>query len=156
MTAQINEIQEKLLKQTICRDTIETLDQWFGIPEANELYIQKVADEKFIAIKMDDAYLGFISAKIHNPKSAEITIMGLKEEYHRHGYGKKLVQEMETFLKLEGVEYLTVKTLADTRDCEEYEKTRQFYNSVGFVELEIITEIWGDENPCSFMAKKLI
>ncbi len=100
--------------------------------------------------------MGFISAKIHNPKSAEITIMCLKEEYHRHGYGKKLVQEMETFLKLKGVEFLKVKTLADTRDCEEYEKTRQFYNGVGFVELEIITEIWGDENPCSFMAKKLI
>ncbi len=142
-------------KQSICRTIIEGLEDWFGIPEANEAYIQQVADECFIAVKEDEQVKGFISAKRHNPKSAEITIMGVPAAYHREGIGKVLVNAIEENLKAQGVAYLTVKTLAETRACESYEKTRRFYNAMGFVELEVINEIWGEDNPCAFMAKKL-
>jgi hypothetical protein len=32
-----------------------------------------------------------------------------------------------------------------------YERTRAFYEAVGFEPLEEITEIWGPENPCPLM-----
>ena len=55
----------------------------------------------------------------------------------------------------EKVTFLTVKTLAATRECPEYARTRAFYKGTGFTELEILTELWGEDNPCAYMVKKL-
>lgn len=142
-------------KQKICRTIIEALEDWFGIPEANEAYIEQVSTECFLAVRTEGKVAGFISAKLHNPQSAEITVMGVSLDRHRAGIGSMLIDSLEERLKAQGVSYLTVKTLAETRACEYYEKTRRFYNAKGFVELEVINEIWGSDNPCAFMAKKL-
>ena len=149
------EITQSETKSAICAEILELLPEWFGIPEANKAYAKQVEDEKFVVIKQNNSVCGFISAKKHNEKSAELTVMGIKENYHRNGFGRMLVEKIETGLKLEGVEYLSVKTLADTRECPCYERTRQFYKGLHFVELEIINEIWGDDNPCLYMVKKL-
>lgn len=34
-----------------------------------------------------------------------------------------------------------------------YDKTRQFYQQVGFESLITLTEMWDDENPCLVMIK---
>lgn len=149
------EIEAPEEKNQICSEIINALPDWFGIPEANLAYSKQVENETFIAIEQDSHYCGFISAKKHNVKSAEITVMGIKIDSHRQGFGRVLVQKMEALLKSEGVEYMSVKTLADTRECPSYEKTRQFYKGMGFAELEVIPEIWGEDNPCLLMVKKL-
>ena len=140
-------------KSEICNEIINQLPERFGIPEANKAYANQVKSEAFLAAIVDEKAIGFISLKKHNDKSAEITVMGILEAFHAKGFGRVLVNEMAAHLKAEGVKFMTVKTLADTRECPSYEKTRRFYNSMGFVELEIINEIWGDDNPCAYMVK---
>lgn len=142
-------------KSQICFEIINQLPEWFGIPEANKAYAKQVQAETFLAAQADENVIGFISVKKHNARSAEVTVMGILEAFHAQGIGRELVDQMAARMRAEGVQFMTVKTLADTRECPSYEKTRLFYNRMGFVELEIINEIWGDDNPCAYMVKVL-
>ena len=54
-----------------------------------------------------------------------------------------------------GVALLQVKTLGPSGVSEEYERTRAFYESTGFLPLEERTDIWGVENPCLISVKPL-
>jgi hypothetical protein len=53
------------------------------------------------------------------------------------------------------MEFLTVKTLDESRASKSYEKTRLFYLSVGFKPLEVFPLLWDKDNPCLFMAKSI-
>jgi hypothetical protein len=48
-----------------------------------------------------------------------------------------------------------VKTLDESAEYEPYNKTRAFYQKMGFIPLEVFTTFWNEENPCLFMAKYL-
>ena len=50
---------------------------------------------------------------------------------------------------------LQVKTLGPSHPSEHYAATRQFYVARGFRPLEELTEIWGEDNPCLIMVKRL-
>ena len=50
---------------------------------------------------------------------------------------------------------MTVKTLSQGRPHEFYDKTREFYFSIGYVALEEFKELWGSLNPCLLMVKYL-
>ncbi len=38
---------------------------------------------------------------------------------------------------------------------EDYDRTNRFYLACGFRELEVINEIWGDDNPCQIYVMSL-
>ena len=38
---------------------------------------------------------------------------------------------------------------------EDYDITNRFYLSLGFVEFEVIEELWGKENPCQIYVMSL-
>lgn len=155
MTFNIYSVTDTLEKQEICREVLYSLPDWFGIPDATENYIKETEKEVVLGAKLEDKVIGFISIKVHNPNSAEVSVMGIKEEFHRHGLGRQLVNAAENLLVEQKISYLTVKTLAATRECPEYARTRAFYNGIGFTELEILTELWGEDNPCAYMVKTL-
>jgi hypothetical protein len=50
---------------------------------------------------------------------------------------------------------MTVKTLSDRHPDRHYAKTRSFYQKLGFVALEALPELWGQENPCLYMIRDL-
>jgi len=79
--------------------------------------------------------------------------MGVLSEYHRLGIGKDLIRCCENYCKENDIEFLTVKTLDESRVCDEYNKTRLFYLSQGFKPLEVFPLLWDKDNPCLFMAK---
>jgi GNAT superfamily N-acetyltransferase len=79
--------------------------------------------------------------------------MGVLSEYHRKGVGRRLIEQCESYCKENNVEFLTVKTLDESRECEGYLKTRMFYEGMGFRPLEVFPLLWDADNPCLFMAK---
>ena len=79
--------------------------------------------------------------------------MGVLVEYHRKGIGRNLVAACEKLCREKKQEYLTVKTLAESRESKSYEKTRQFYLSLGFKPIEIFPTLWDEDNPCLLMVK---
>ncbi len=142
-------------KSKICEQILRSLPKWFGIESAIISYIKDVQSMKTLVAKDGAQVVGFLSLNKHNPKTAEIHVMGVLEKYHRQSVGKSLVEKAEVYLAAEKFEFLTVKTLSESRTNEEYDRTRKFYLTMGFVPLEEFKTLWGEHNPCLFLAKAL-
>jgi len=152
---QIKKIKKKAEKSRICKEIIESLPNWFGIPESNKEYIAGVADTDFYVAYMLEKEIGFFSIISHFPQTSEIYVCGVLPDFHRLGISTKILKIIEKDLKQNGVKFLTVKTLSSSHPDKGYAKTREFYKACGFVPIEEFKKLWGEDNPCLFMVKIL-
>jgi GNAT superfamily N-acetyltransferase len=81
--------------------------------------------------------------------------MAVARAHHRAGVGTAMLDFTEHHLAKAGVRFLQVKTLGPGREDLEYAKTRAFYQSSGFVELETFPDLWDPVNPALQMIKYL-
>lgn len=142
-------------KSLLCDKILHALPEWFGIEEAIQNYINDVKDMETWCACENDKKIGFISLSEPNPYTAEIHVMGVIREWHRHGVGRDLVERAQQSLKEKGYKFLQVKTLSASRSCAEYDRTRNFYMSMGFIPVQEFQELWGAENPCLQLIKSL-
>jgi GNAT superfamily N-acetyltransferase len=138
-------------RSALCREILAALPRWFGWPDSVNRYIRDVAELPTFAVGRD----GFLSLKLHSQAAAEIYVMGVQPERHRRGIGTRLVEAAEAYLRVRDVEYLQVKTLDPSHPSKHYAAMRSFYAARGFRPLEELTEIWGEDNPCLIMVKRL-
>jgi ribosomal protein S18 acetylase RimI-like enzyme len=140
----------------ICREVLESLPEWFGIPASIENYVA-TADELPMLACFDPAgnVMGFVSVKTHTPFAAEVYVMGVKRPWHRRGIGRALIEAVAELAISQGVRFLTVKTLSASNDDPNYARTRLFYEAVGFLPIEEFPTLWGPENPCVFMIRPI-
>ena len=129
---------------------LRDLPEWFGIEAATAGYIRDVRELETFAV--DD--VGLLSLKLHNPRAAEVYVMGVVRNEHRRGVGTALLAAAEAHLRAGGVEYLQVKTLGPSRESEAYAATRAFYEARGFVALEEFPDLWPG-NPALLLVKRL-
>lgn len=151
----IKEIYNEQEKKEISTSILESLPNWFGIPEATQEYISKSSKLPFFVAIHESKPLGFISIKENNQYTAEIYVMGVLSDYHKQGIGTSLINRVMQWAKEKGYEFLQVKTLDGSHPDIYYAKTRKFYTSVGFKPLECIPELWGKENPCLIMIQHI-
>jgi ribosomal protein S18 acetylase RimI-like enzyme len=144
-------VEEPEARSELCREILDALPGWFGLPDAVDRYVQEVPELPTFAVDRD----GFLSLKEHTDAAAEIYVMGVRPESHRRGIGTALLEAAEAFLRERGIEYLQAKTLGPSHPSEHYAATRAFYAARGFRPLEELTEIWGKDNPCLIMVKRL-
>ncbi len=90
----------------------------------------------------------FITINQKFSPSAEIDAMGVLPAYHRQGLGRKLLTETKKQCRESKIAFLQVKTLSADHPDLGYAKTRQFYQEMGFVPLDLFPELWGKANPC--------
>lgn len=138
-----------------CETILRSLPDWFGIESSIVQYVKDVEDMPTFLCRHDDDVVGFLTIRRHNPFSAEIHVVGVSPDHHRQGVGNALLTRAEEWLQTDGVEFLQVKTIGPTRPDENYDKTRQFYEAVGFRPLEEFPTLWGETLPCLLMVKKL-
>lgn len=139
----------------VCRQILEALPAWFGIPESVEDYVA-AADRLPTAIASIGAEdVGILSWLVRTPFAAEVYVMGVLPKYHHQGVGRRLLDHAENSLTKDGVEFLQVKTLSSSSSNKGYEKTRAFYLSCGFRPLEEFPLLWGSKNPAVQMIKKI-
>ena len=150
---EVKELSNADEKSTICNTILRALPDWFEIESSIVDYVEQVQSMPFFVAYDEENVIGFVALKIHNKYTAEICVMGVLQEYHRQGIGKLLVEKCEQYCKDNNMEYITVKTLDESRECSNYEKTRLFYLSAGFKPLEVFPSLWDEDNPCLFMAK---
>lgn len=140
----------------VCEQILRTLPQWFGIEPALQDYSRNVAHKPTFTARDGDSPIGILTVKIHFPEAAEIYVMGVRPEWRGRGVGKSLLAGAEEWLVSEGVQFLQVKTVGESRTSSCYAETRAFYRKMGFVPLEELPELWSDANPCLILIKSLL
>ena len=150
----IEELKER--KSETCREILEALPEWFGIPEAVDGYVKGVADLPMLVAKNQSGFvIGFISLKPKTSSAVEAYVLGIRREWHRKGIGRQLFEAAESLARKLDARFLTVKTLADTNPDPHYRATRLFYEAIGFEPIEVFPTLWSPKNPCLLMVKTL-
>jgi GNAT superfamily N-acetyltransferase len=144
-------VDDPVERSRLCESILRDLPEWFGIEAGTAVYVRDVAELPTFAVGDD----GFIALKLHLARAAEVYVMGVRRELQGHGLGTRLLATAEDDLRRRGVEYLQVKTLASSHPSEHYGRTRRFYESSGFVGLEVLPTLWGEANPCLVMVKRI-
>ena len=139
----------------VCEKILRSLPDWFGIEQAIAAYIEESKALPMIVVNEGRAPVGFLSLKNHSAYTSEVYVMGVLPSYHRHGIGRLLLVEAEKNLASKGFEFLQVKTVSADRECDFYKKTRLFYKSFGFKEVEVFPTLWDVSNPCQLLIKSL-
>lgn len=149
------ELTEK--KSETCREILEALPEWFGIPAAIDAYAKGVAELPMLVAKNQSGLvIGFIALKPQTPSAVEAYVLGIRREWHRKGYGHLLFEAAERVARKLGARFLAVKTLADTHPDPHYQATRLFYESIGFEPIEVFPALWSPDHPCLLLAKTLV
>lgn len=144
---EITEIREGRRKREIAREILEALPDWFGIPEAREAYIADSEGQTFFAAMEDDSPRGFLCLKETGRDTVELAVMGVLQEFHRRGIGRKLFGAAREQARKEKYSFLQVKTV-EMGHYPEYDATNRFYLSLGFQEFEVFPTLWDEGNPC--------
>ncbi len=79
--------------------------------------------------------------------TVELYVMGILKAYHRKGIGKSLFESVKEKAIAKGYSFIQVKTVQMGK-YDEYDKTNQFYQSLGFKEFEVFPTLWDKWNPC--------
>jgi GNAT superfamily N-acetyltransferase len=136
-----------------CHTILTALPAWFGIPASIEDYVATADRSPTVVASIGDVDVGLLTIVRHSPFAAEVYVMAVLPELHRHGVGRALLSRAEAMLADEGVEFLQVKTRGPSRPDEGYEKTRAFYLAYGFRPLEEFPDLWDAQNPALQMIK---
>ena len=151
---EIREIATAGEKQCIARFILESLPDWFGIPEAREEYIGKSASRPFFAAFDGERAIGFLCLAETGKDTAELYVMGVLQEDHRRGVGKALFASAKQRAKELGYSFLQVKTVQMGK-YPEYDATNRFYLALGFCEFEVFPTLWDEWNPCQIYVMSL-
>ena len=144
----IREILDSNEKESISREVLNDLPEWFGMPESTEEYITDSQNKPFLAcFDGNKSVIGFVVLDATRKDCANMFVLGIKKKYHRLGVGTKLNNAYETLAKEKGYTYSQVKTV-QTGHYEEYDISNQFYVSVGYKELECFPTLWDEWNHC--------
>lgn len=141
-------------RSKIAREVLEALTEWFEVEESREGYIRDSAGWPFWAAFENDVPAGFLCLKETGDATVELAVMGVKKDFHRNGYGRRLVSASKDYAVQKGYSFMQVKTVR-TGMYEDYDITNEFYKSVGFQELEVFPEYWDEANPCQIYVMNL-
>lgn len=150
----IKKIEKNTEKIKISEYILRDLPKWFGLEESLKEYITNSSQMNFWAYFINNNPIGFISLKETSDYTAEIYVIGVLQDYHRTGIGKKLFKTIYEFSKENKYEFIQVKTV-DEGYYKEYDDTIKFYKSLGFLELEVFPTLWDKHNPCLIMVKSI-
>jgi len=136
-----------------CERLLAALPDWFGIEATNREYIGGLVTRSSAVAEVSDQIAGFLSIEQHNPVSAEVHVMAVDPELHRHGVGSALLEWAEQWCTEHGVRWLHVKTRGPSTPDPGYERTRHFYLAQGFEPLFETLELWGPQDAALILIK---
>jgi GNAT superfamily N-acetyltransferase len=134
-----------------CASILAELPEWFGIPQSNADYAEAAERERAWVAEADGETLGVMVLVDTGFAAVDVHLLAVRPHAHRRGVGRALIRQALAATRDLGKPYLTVKTQGPSAGYEAYERTRKFYEGVGFQGLEEFAEIWGPENPCLIM-----
>lgn len=139
----------------VCRRILGTLPTWFGIPASVEDYVAMADRAPTVVASLEGTDVGLTTIVRHSDFAAEVYVMGVLPDYHRHGIGRAMLRHAEVGLAADGVEFLQVKTLSPRHPDEGYKRTRAFYTAYGFRPLEEFATLWSPDQPALQLVKSV-
>lgn len=149
----IEEVKNENQKKAVVAEVLKDLPEWFGIPESTQVYIEGATTLQVWAAYQESDLTGFVSLFYSSEDCAEIDCLGVKKGHQGRGIGSQLLANLESEAGKQ-VDYLQVKTVAEGSN-KDYDRTNVFYRSLGFKKLEIFPQLWGPQNPCQILIKKM-
>jgi ribosomal protein S18 acetylase RimI-like enzyme len=130
-----------------CDAIVASLPYHFGDAAGRAACARAVRTHEGLVMVDDGVVTGFLTLVRHDPRSAEITWMGVRADCRRRGRGRALADEAAHRLARDGVQLLSVLTLGpsaiESRPADNYADTRAFYEALGFVPLrELSLDGW--------------
>lgn len=120
---------------------LATLPEWFGIPEANQGYVDDAGRLPSYLALDGDQVVGVALLAEHFPLARELHLLAVRRDRHRQGIGRLLVEAVGADLRSGGVRLLEVHTVGPSHESAEYAQTREFYLALGFVALNELQRI---------------
>ena len=132
-----------------CDAVVLSLPYHFGHEGGRAECARAVRTQEGLVAVEEGEVVGFVTLRRQDPRSAEITWMAVRADRRRKGIGRRLIARTVDDLSRDGVELLSLLTVAesepDERDSDNYADTRAFYRAVGFVPLrELALESWDE------------
>ena len=149
----IEEVKDEDQKTAVVAEVLKDLPEWFGIPESTQAYIEGAKELQVWAAYQENELTGFVSLSYSSEECAEIDCLGVKKAHQGRGIGSQLLAALESEAR-KNVDYLQAKTVAEGSN-KDYDRTNVFYRSLGFKKLEIFPQLWGPQNPCQILIKKM-
>ncbi|HLY79635.1 MAG TPA: GNAT family N-acetyltransferase [Caulobacteraceae bacterium] len=137
----------------VCHSILATISDWFGMPASNAEYEGLAETGPSVAVLEDGEPMGLMLLKRHFAATLEVYFLGVRQSRHRQGYGRALMAHAEATARAEGRRFVMVKTQGPSANYEPYDRTRRFYEALGYAPLEELDVGWGPENPTLIMAK---
>lgn len=138
-----------------CREILDALPAWFGIPKSNERYLARLSAEVSAVFESESSVYGFVSMLRHNPVSIEVDVIAVDPERRGTGIGRQLMSWVEDAARREDVRWLHVKTRGPSTPDPQYEQTRAFYSHLDFDELFESAELWGPDDAALILVKRI-
>ena len=120
-------------KRELQQSLTAALPAWFGRPESNAHYADQAEILDGYVAESNGTRCGLLLVKWSGAVSAEIYWMGVDPTFHRAGVGRALTEAAIEAARRRGVTYLFALTLHPDIPNEPYQRTRRFYEAMGFV-----------------------
>jgi ribosomal protein S18 acetylase RimI-like enzyme len=139
----------------LCASILADLPEYFGLEESNAAYARAAQTLPSFVGAVDGRDGGLLLLRQTSDAAVELHLIAVLRAFHGVGLGGALVRAAEAHLRAQGVHWFHVKTLSSRDPDENYARTRAFYAAMGFESLEEIVEVWGPQNPCLLLVKRL-
>ena len=155
MTLKVSLETDRAVKRKIQETLSALLPEWFAQSDSNLKYAEQAELLPGYVARIDGEPRGLLLLKRHSAISAEIYWLGVDPGCHRRGMGRALAEAAFQAARSDGVKFLFVCTLHPSASYEPYQRTRHFYEAMGFH--YVLEEPFPDEtNPLAFYMKCLI
>lgn len=131
------------------------LPSWFGKPDSNAKYADQAELLDGYVAESDGVRRGLLLLKQSSSAGAEVYWMAVDPMCHRSGVGRALMETAVEGARTRGATYLFVATLHPGIADEPYQRTRRFYEAMGFV--HVLDEQFPADpgNPIAYYLKQL-
>jgi GNAT superfamily N-acetyltransferase len=133
-----------------CDAVFACLPQFFGDPTGIADCARAVRSQPGIVAHVAGNVAGFLTLQYHFPESAELTWMAVHADHRRVGIGGAMMKDAVALAGARGARMLCVLTLGPSvaeAPGDNYEGTRRFYRTQGFVPLrELGLREWSDSH----------